>query len=54
MTEIYLIVFLCIIVALAVGFMAVTAYMVWFVIMHDLEEQRKENGDEFNQRKKQK
>ena len=44
MTEIYLIIFLCIIVALAVGFMAVTAYMVWFVIMHDLEEERK-NGE---------
>ena len=48
MTEIYLIVFLCIIVALAVGFMAVTAYMVWFVIMHDLEEQRKGADNESN------
>ena len=46
MIELYLIIFLCIIVALAVGFLAVTAYMVWVVIMHDLEEHREEGDAE--------
>ena len=41
MIEMYLMIFLCIIVSLVIGLIAVTMYMVWVVIQHDLEEQRK-------------
>ena len=45
MIELYLMVFACIIIALLVGFLAVTIYMGWVVIQHDLEEKRKEEKD---------
>ena len=44
MIELYLIIFLCVIIALTVGFLAVTAYMGWVLIMKDLEK-RKEADD---------
>ena len=46
MIEMYLMIFLCIIVSLVIGLIAVTMYMVWVVIQHDLEEQRKGENDE--------
>ena len=42
MIEMYLMVFLCIIIALAVGFLAVTIYMGWVLIQHDLEERKRD------------
>jgi hypothetical protein len=45
MIEMYFMIFLCIIVSMVIGFIAVTMYMVWVVIQHDLEEKRKENDD---------
>ena len=45
MIEMYLMVFLCIIIALGIGFLAVTIYMGWVLVQHDLEEQRKEDVD---------
>lgn len=45
MIELYLMIFLCIIVALFIGFLAVTAYMGWVLICKDLKE-RKDEADE--------
>lgn len=43
MIELYLMLLLCLIIALFIGFLAVTAYMGWVLICKDLEERRKEN-----------
>ena len=45
MIELYLMLLLCLIIALAVGFLAVTAYMGWVLIMQDLEERKNEEKD---------
>jgi hypothetical protein len=45
MIEMYFMIFLCIIVSMVIGFIAVTMYMVWVVIQHDLEEKRKGKDD---------
>ena len=46
MIEMYLMIFACVLVALIIGFMAVTIYLGWVLIQHDLEEKRKREGDE--------
>lgn len=45
MLEIYLMIFLCVFIALFIGFVAVTVYIGYVVIMHDLEK-KKEKEDE--------
>lgn len=43
MIEMYLMIFLCVIIALAVGVAGIVLYAVWVVLMHDIE---KKEGDE--------
>lgn len=43
MIEFYLMIFACVLIALIIGFMAVTIYLGWVLIQHDLDEKRKED-----------
>ena len=52
MIEFYLMIFACVLVALIIGFMAVTIYLGWVLIQHDLEEKQK--GKEHDGRRKKK
>ena len=45
MLEMYLMIFLCVIVALGIGFVAVTVYLGYVLIMHDLEKKKEEDAD---------
>ena len=45
MIEMYLMIFLCVVVALFVGFLAVTIYLGYVLITHDLDEKRKEDWE---------
>ena len=41
MTDLYIIILASILIALFIGFMAVTLYLGWVLIQHDLDEKRK-------------
>lgn len=45
MMELYMVVIFCVIAALLVGFLAVTMYLVWEVLMHDLDH-KNDGGEE--------
>ena len=45
MTDLYIIILASILIALFIGFMAVTIYLGWVLIQHDLDEKRKGDGD---------
>ena len=45
MADLYIMVLVCILIALFVGFMAVTLYLGWVLIQHDLDEKRKGDDD---------
>ena len=50
MIELYLMIFLCVIIALFVGFVAVTIYLGYVLITHDIDNKRKEADDEQTRR----
>ena len=44
MFELYMMIFLCVIITIGVGVLALSLYAAWVVLMHDLEEKKKEDN----------
>ena len=49
MTDLYIMLLICILITLFIGFMAVTLYLGWVLIQHDLDEKRKGDGYDTNE-----